>query len=67
MFQSVRRAIGAGLNVAFLSGNSCYGRIQFSPDAKGRQNRTYERIDIFGPAQPDEIKSFPEMKGFFLL
>ena len=64
MFDNVRRAIDTGLNVAFLSGNSCYGRIQFSEDAKGCRQRVFERIDIFGPRQEEEVRSFPEMNGF---
>lgn len=64
MFNHVRHAIDAGVNAAFLSGNAVYGRIQFSPDAKGRPDRAYERVDIFGPAHEAEFKSFPEMRGF---
>ncbi|MHB9006870.1 MAG: N,N-dimethylformamidase beta subunit family domain-containing protein [Limisphaerales bacterium] len=64
MFENVRQAIDAGVNVAFLSGNACYGRIEFSPDARGRGLRAFERVDIFGPRQPEEVKSFPEMEGF---
>jgi hypothetical protein len=64
MFQNVRRAIQAGVNAAFLSGNAVYGRIEFSPDAKGRANRIFERVDIFGPPHETEFKSFPEMRGF---
>src|SRR5204862_1756955 len=48
MFDNVRSAIDAGLNVASLSGNSWYGRIQFSRDAKGCRQRVFERMDIFG-------------------
>ena len=64
MFDHVRQAIDAGVNVAFLSGNTCYGHIRFSPDFQGRPERIYERIDIFGPREPAEVKSFPEMDGF---
>ena len=64
MFEHVRRAIGLGLNVALLSGNTCYGRILFRPDNQDRPDRVYERIDIFGPRHPSEFKSFPEMERF---
>ena len=64
MFENVRRAIDAGVNVAFLSGNSCYGHVSFSPDIKGRSNRVFERIDIFGPRHEEELRDFPEMSGF---
>jgi hypothetical protein len=37
-----------GNNVAFLSGNTCCGRIEFEKDHAGRP-RIYERVDFFGP------------------
>ncbi|HAM71185.1 MAG TPA: hypothetical protein DCM86_06040 [Verrucomicrobiales bacterium] len=49
MFNSVRQAIAGGLNVAFLSGNTCCGRILFSPDTRGIPNRAFERVDVFSP------------------
>jgi hypothetical protein len=64
MFDHVQQAILAGTNVAFLSGNACYGRIAFGPDARGRANRAFERVDIFGPKQEEELRDFPEMAGF---
>jgi hypothetical protein len=64
MFNGVRQAIAAGVNVAFLSGNTCYGHIAFSADTRDHPNRVYERIDIFGPRHPSEFKSFPEMERF---
>ena len=53
MFNHVKGAIAGGLNVAFLSGNTCCGRILLSPDTKGVPNRAFERIDVFGPPDPD--------------
>jgi hypothetical protein len=64
MFNHLRRAIEAGVNLAFLSGNTGYGRIAFSTDTGGRADRVYERTDIFGPYHPGESKSFPEMERF---
>jgi hypothetical protein len=64
MFNHARQAIAAGVNVAFLSGNTCYGRIEFSPDTAGRPNRVFERVDVFGPITPNEVKAFPEMGAF---
>ncbi|HUL51591.1 MAG TPA: N,N-dimethylformamidase beta subunit family domain-containing protein [Candidatus Nitrosotalea sp.] len=61
MFNQLRAAIDAGLNVAFLSGNVCCGRIQFKPDAGGVANRVFERVDFFGPRDEAEIKRFPTM------
>lgn len=54
MFHSMQRAIQGGLNVAFLSGNTCCGRILFSPDGRGRVNRVFERLDVFSPPEPPE-------------
>ena len=48
MFNNLRRAIASGLNVAFLSGNVCCGRIEFQKDFAGRM-RTFERVDFYGP------------------
>ncbi len=54
MFRNLQQAIAAGLNVAFLSGNTCCGRIEFQPDFRGRP-RTYERTDFYGPRDPKSI------------
>ncbi len=56
MFQNMRRAIGAGINVAFLSGNAVCGRIQF--DAR---TRAFERIGVYGP--PEGMRDFVAMKS----
>jgi hypothetical protein len=49
MFRNVQRAIAAGVNVAFLSGNAVCGKIQFSSDASGKPHRVFERVGVFGP------------------
>jgi hypothetical protein len=49
MFNHVKRAIGAGVSVAFLSGNTCCGRIRFSKDSRGNRDRVFERVGVFGP------------------
>ncbi len=54
MFHSMQRAIRRGLSVAFLSGNTCCGRILLSPDSAGQANRVFERLDVFSPADPPE-------------
>ncbi len=54
MFQNLQKAIAGGLNVAFLSGNTCCGRIEFQRDFRDRP-RTYERVDFFGPPDPKAI------------
>lgn len=61
MFENLRRAVAEGLNVAFLSGNVCCGRIQFKPDAARVRDRVFERVDFFGPRDEAEIKRFPSM------
>ncbi len=61
MFNHLRTAIDAGLNVAFFSGNVCCGRIQLKPDATGARNRVFERVDFYGPRDEAEIKRFPTM------
>ncbi|HEY7117371.1 MAG TPA: N,N-dimethylformamidase beta subunit family domain-containing protein [Tepidisphaeraceae bacterium] len=61
MFENLRRAIGQGLNVAFLSGNTCCGRIDPRPSFAGVPHRVFGRIDRFGPREPEELKHFPTM------
>ncbi|HLY08519.1 MAG TPA: N,N-dimethylformamidase beta subunit family domain-containing protein [Planctomycetota bacterium] len=62
MFQHLKQAIADGLNVAFLSGNTCCGLIEFSPGKDGTPNRILRRLDRYGP--PDEVgnKTFPDLK-----
>jgi hypothetical protein len=48
----------------WIEGYCCYGRIAFSPDARGRAHRALERVDIFGPPHEEEFKSWPEMRKF---
>src|SRR5262249_450202 len=48
MYQNLRRAIAGGLNVAFLSGNTCCGRIELRPSSTGMPCRIYGRTDYFG-------------------
>ncbi len=64
MYQNLRSAINDGLNVAFLSGNTCCGRIALRPDSAGVPNRTYGRVDYFGPRDEGMIKRFPSMAAF---
>ncbi len=49
MFRHVEAAVNAGLNVGFFSGNAVCGRILLAPDARGRRDRAFERIGVFGP------------------
>ncbi|MBX3746524.1 MAG: hypothetical protein KF833_14545 [Verrucomicrobiae bacterium] len=59
MFRQVQTAVRRGLNVAFLSGNTCCGQIAFSPDSRGNALRTYERVGVFGP--PGGTREFDSM------
>ncbi len=56
MFQNVREAIAAGVNVAFLSGNAVCGRIEFD-DAL----QAFERVGVFGP--PGGTREFEQMRS----
>lgn len=64
MFRNVKEAIQKGLNVAFLSGNACCGRINLRPAADGRAHRIFDRIDVFGPPDPADFKVLPDMAQF---
>jgi hypothetical protein len=59
MFRNLQTAIQSGLNVAFLSGNSVCGRIRFAPDPRGRRDRIFERVGVFGP--PGGTREFDAM------
>ena len=61
MFQNLQKAIAGGLNVAFLSGNTCCGRINPRPDTRGAANRIFGRIGVFGP--PGGMRDFVAMKS----
>jgi hypothetical protein len=64
MYQNLRRAIASGLNVAFLSGNTCCGRIELRQASSGNPSRTFGRVDYFGPRDEGMIQRFPSMGGF---
>jgi hypothetical protein len=49
MFNHVKSAINAGVNVGFFSGNAVCGRVLFAPDARGQARRVFERVGVFGP------------------
>jgi hypothetical protein len=62
MFHNVQAAIAAGVNVAFLSGNTCCGVISVSPSGRGVPNRVISRIGQYGPIQEAAVKNgFPEL------
>ena len=61
MYQNLKGAIEKGLNVAFLSGNTCCGRIDPRPSSAGIPHRVFSRIDRYGPREQEELKHFPTM------
>ncbi|MBA63322.1 MAG: hypothetical protein CMJ76_13275 [Planctomycetaceae bacterium] len=62
MFNHVRAAIRGGLNVAFLSGNTCCGLLEIKPSSDGRPNRIISRVDRFGPRDKIGDDLFHSMK-----
>ncbi|PYI86908.1 MAG: hypothetical protein DME26_08025 [Verrucomicrobia bacterium] len=61
MFENLRAAIAAGLNVGFLSGNTCCGRINPRPSSRRVSNRVFGRVGVFGP--PGGTRDFVAMKS----
>ena len=61
MYRHLEAAIQEGLNVAFFSGNSVCGRIEFSPDQTGKSDRNFERVGVFGP--PGGTREFEAMSS----
>lgn len=57
MFENVKSAIAAGVNAAFLCGNSSDGLLAFYPAVAGARDRVISRIGKFGHSDPD-IKRF---------
>jgi hypothetical protein len=53
MYENVKAAISAGLNVAFLSGDTCIGLIPFLSSSGGAANRVIRRVGNFGPAMEE--------------
>ncbi len=61
MYHGIQHAIASGVSVAFLSGNTCCGRIDPRPSSSGAPNRVFSRIDFFGPRDEAELERFPTM------
>jgi hypothetical protein len=61
MFDTMKKMVSEGLNLAFLSGNSICGVIDIHPSIDGRPGRIIERVGRFGSPRKEEIeKGFPE-------
>ena len=58
MYDHVKRAIDAGVNAAFFSGNSVDGVLDIRANAAGAANRTIERIGKFGGATSERERKF---------
>jgi hypothetical protein len=54
MYGAVKDAIDCGVNVAFLSGNTCCFVTPFSPSSAGQPNRTITRAGRYGGVAPAE-------------
>lgn len=61
MFRNLERVIGRGIHVAFLSGNTCCGRIELAGGGGRNPPTRFTRTDVFGPADPADIARFPDM------
>ncbi len=61
MFRQLQAAIRHGLNVAFFSGDTCVGRIEFEPNTQGVPHRIFSRMDFFGPRTEEDVKRLPSM------
>jgi hypothetical protein len=62
MHDNVRAARDAGLNLAFLSGNTCYGVVEMRGDRAGAFGRVLRRVGQFGPIEPRWVaEGFPEV------
>jgi hypothetical protein len=63
MFRNVQRAIAAGVNVGFFSGNAVCGRIKYEPTVRG-----FERVGVFGPPagtqEFDAIETLPHTRPY---
>lgn len=65
MFNNIKAAIDAGVNLAFFSGNTCNGVIAFYPNSHGIPNRIISRVGQFGPIDARNFDhGFPEMRKF---
>ncbi len=62
MYANVKGAVAEGLNVAFLSGNTCYGVIPLLPSSAGAPHRVITRLGRFGPIEDQILRDYPEYR-----
>jgi hypothetical protein len=56
MYQHLLAARDKGVSLCFFSGDTCWGRIDPRPNSSGAANRTFGRVDAFGPCLPGAEK-----------
>src|SRR5262249_27549095 len=66
MYKNLLAARDHGVNVAFLSGDTCCGIIPFQPNSRHAPHRTITRTGYFTPFHKSEevLRQCPEMKKF---
>jgi len=64
MFNNVKAAVAAGVNAAFLSGDTCWGLVPFLPSSSGVPQRIITRVGQFGPLEEEAAKRYPEFRDF---
>ncbi len=57
-YRTVEKAIQAGVNILWLSGNSVFIVSPFSPSSWGVANRIITRAGCYGPLREDEMESY---------
>lgn len=62
-YDHLMAAVNAGVNVAFLSGNTCCFLAPFSPSSRKTPNRMIERLGRYGGIRPKEQKFMVDLPG----
>jgi hypothetical protein len=60
-YQATESAIGAGVNVLWLCGNSVFIVSPFSASSAGAKNRIITREGCYGPLREDELESYSSL------
>lgn len=64
MYDTMLAAVQGGMNLAFLSGDTCWGLIPFLASSSGVPNRIITRVGQFGPLEQIAADEYPEIKLF---
>jgi hypothetical protein len=62
MFNNVKATVAAGVNAAFLSGDTCWGVIAFHASGVRVPNRVITRVGQFGPIEERAAQAYPEYR-----